>query len=162
MKIVGRIWIVFVCAALLVACGSSHSDPQPDTPASPPLAASPTPQQPSMEIGTIVWAESRDEDSGEPDEVVTLFTTQSPAIMALIEVNDVPEGTVFSATWTINDQPIEGTEMELTVTEDLDHAWIAFAFTRGDGQSYPIGQLAVVITSSEGDLREDSVEIGFP
>lgn len=164
MRLLGRMWIVLVCAALLVACGSDDSGTAPETEATPPQAplASPTPMAPTMEISAITWSESRDDDSGEPTEIVSVFTTQSPAIIAMIEVTDVPEGTEFSARWTINDQPIDGTEMDFTVSEDLDHGWIAFAFTRDDDQRYPIGQLGVVITSSEGDLREDSIEIGFP
>lgn len=115
-----------------------------------------------MEVGQIIWAQSTDPDTGEPGDTVTRFTTQSLAIIAVIEVDEVSVGTQFVATWTINDQPIEGTTMEVSASEDLDHAWIAFSFTRNENQLYPVGQVNVVITTSEGHLREGSVEIGFP
>ena len=113
-------------------------------------------------MGPIIWAQATDAATGEPTDIVTIFTTESPAIIAVIEVSDVPEGTEFTATWTINNQPIASIDMNISASDDLDHAWIAFSFTRDDGQLYPVGQLGVVITSSEGDLREGSAEIGFP
>lgn len=161
MWLVSRIWIVLACALLLVACGSeSGTEATPEVDATPP-AASPPPES-GMSVGQIVWAHEINASTGEPTDIVTRFTTQSPSIIAVIEVSDVPEGTAFTATWTINDQPIPGTEMEIVASEDLPHAWVSFRFTRDDDQLYPIGLLGVVITTSEGDLREGSVEIGFP
>lgn len=164
MRLVGRIWIVLMCALLLAACGSDDAPGDPVGDSTPPAAgsASPTPATSEMEVGEVIWAHATDSDTGEPTEVVTRFTIQSPAIIAAIEVGDIPEGTEFTASWAINDLPIDGTEMDITASEDLDHAWIAFSFTRDTGQRYPLGQLSVVITTSEGDEREGSVEIGFP
>lgn len=165
MRLLGRIWMVLACVLLLAACGSDstttteNATPAQDQPvATPPV----TPAAPQMEVGPIIWSQAIESETGEPTDVVTRFTTESSAIIAVIEVNEVPEGTEFTATWTINDQPVEGFDMDISASEDLDHAWIAFSFTRDEGQIYPIGQLTIVITTSEGDLREGSVEIGFP
>ena len=164
MRLLGRIWIVVACALLLAACGNDASPitdqatPAVDQPvATPP----PTPTEPEMEVGQVVWAQAIDAQTGEPIDIVSRFTTRSLEINAVIEVNDVPAGTEFSATWTINDQAVQGFDMDISASEDLDHAWIAFSFTSTEGQRFPIGQLTVVITSSEGDMREGSVEIGF-
>lgn len=160
MRRIGRIWIVFACAVLLVACGSDPAgDSSPDS--GTPPAATPPPEA-EMTVGQIIWAQSVDAATGEPTDAASRFTTQSPAIIAVIEVHDIPAGTEFTATWTINDQPIVVDEMDITATNDLPHAWIAFSFTRDADQRYPVGLLGVVITISDGDLREATVEIGFP
>lgn len=164
MRRLGRFWILIACALLLAACGS---DDAPDADATPPPAednpamATPPPV-PEMQVGDIVWAVEIDEETGEPTEVVDIFATDSPGIIAVLEVENLPEGTEFSAKWTMNGQPIDGSDMDITAEGDLDHAWIVFRFTRDEGERYPIGQLGVTITSSDGDLREGSVEVGFP
>lgn len=164
MRRLGRFSIVLACVLLLAACGSD-STPAPDnaTPTTDRPAATPpsTPVSPKMEIGPIIWSQAVDAETGAPTDEVARFTTESPAIIALVEVSEISVGTEFTATWTIDDQPVEGFDMDISASEDLDHAWIAFSFTRDEGQLYPVGQLSVVITTSEGDLREDSVEIGF-
>ena len=164
MRLVNRFWILAACLLLLVACGGSDADPNPDSGAdSTPPPASPT-AEPATELTMerVVWTEAIEEETGAPVRIVENFTTQSPAIIAAVEVTNVPEGTTFTGTWTINDQPIEGSEMEITSDGDLPHAWVAFSFTRDDDKFYPVGQLSVVITSSDGAMQESSIEIGFP
>lgn len=161
MRLIGRIWIVLACAVLLVACGGDPvTDVATDIDSTPPVAT--PPPESEMTIGEIIWALEVDPATGEPIDTATRYTTQSPAIIAVIEVDNIPEGTEFTATWTINNLPIEVAEMDITASEDLPHAWVAFSFTREDDQRYPRGTLGVVITTSEGDVREDSIEIGFP
>lgn len=167
MRLIRRTWIVVACALLLVACGSENAPDPAGEPTSSPVsgeaqATPPATPDTAMEVGPIVWAQELDAETGEPTDVVTRFTTQSPAIIAVIEVSNMPAGTEFTATWTINGLPIDGTDMDISISEELDHAWIVFRFTRDEAQRYPIGQLNVTITNSHGDLREGSVEIGFP
>lgn len=167
MRIVGKIWLLMVCMLVLAACGSEDSPEPADQPASSPAAtAASTPggeEAPDeMEVGQIVWAQELNPDTGEPVVVVDRFSTESPEIIAAIEVSNLPEDTEFSAKWTMNGLPIDSSDMVITSQGDLEHAWIVFRFTRDEGMQYPIGQLNVTITSNEGDLREGSVEIGFP
>lgn len=162
MRFAGRIWLLVACVLLLAACGTDDSAPDPGADATPPQASPTTVPAPSMTMEQIIWAETVDADSGAPLDIVDAFTTESPAIIAAIEVTNVPAGAIFTATWTINDQPIEGSEMVIEADGDLPHAWVAFTFTRDEDKLYPIGQLGVVITSDSGDLREDSIQIGFP
>lgn len=164
MRLVNRIWILVACLLLLVACGGGDADPNPDSGAdSTPPPASPTAEpEPELTMENVVWTEAVEEDTGAPVQIVENFTTQSPAIIAAVEVTNVPEGTTFTATWTINDQPIEGSEMQIESDGDLPHAWVAFSFTRDDDKHYPIGQLSVIITSSDGAMQESSIEIDFP
>lgn len=167
MRLVSRIWCVLACAVLLVACGNDVPSPESGdatavaTPHSDGVDGD-APSAPEMDVGEIIWAQAVEPETGEPTDIVTRFNTESPAIIAVIEVSEVPSGTGFTASWTINDQSIDGIDMDISSSDDLEHAWIAFSFTRDEGQLYPIGQLNVVITTSEGDLREGSIEIGFP
>ncbi len=159
MRLLGKIGVILL-ALLLVSCGGDTPNPGANAPSSP--TASPTAAPPEMSIGPIVWSETVDAESGAPNAEVSAFTPQSPAIIASIEANDIPEGTEFTAIWMLNDEPIEGGEMHVQADGDIDHAWIAFRFTREDDKSYPVGQLSVVITANTGVLREGSIEINFP
>lgn len=161
MRLLWKVGAILACI-VLVACGSESDDPPTEaSPESTQVVASPTAAAPEMSTGQIIWSESSDEDTGEPIDEVQMFTPQSPAIIAHIEVTDMPAGTEFTAKWTINDQPIDGSDMHVEAQGDVDHGWVSFAFTRESG-TYPVGQLGVVITTSSGELREDSIEIGFP
>lgn len=157
MRIVGTIGVVVLCL-LLISCGADDSKPDAGNVSTP--TASPTAAASQMTIGPIVWSESADEASGEPIAPVEAFTPQSPAIIASIEVTDMPVGTEFTATWTINEMPIDS-DMHVQADGYIDHSWVAFRFTREQG-TYPTGQLGVVITASTGELREGSIEIAFP
>lgn len=162
MRVLGKFWLIGMCLLVLVACGGDPGPTEPPAEGTPPPAPSTPASAPEMAIQEIVWAETVNPDSGEPTDIVSSFTTVSPAIIAVIEVSDVPQGTEFTATWTINDQPIEGLEMHTTTQGDLAHAWVTFSYVRDEGQLFPVGQVGVVITSSDGDVRESSAEIGFP
>ena len=159
MQLMGKIGAVVLCL-LLISCGSETTDPGNDIGSTP--IASPTVAVAEMTLGDIVWSETVDDESGAPDAEVALFTPQSPAIIASIEATSIPAGTEFTATWMLNDTPIAGGEMNVQADGDVDHAWIAFRFTREDGRSYPVGQLSVVITASTGVLREGAIAIEFP
>lgn len=159
MRLLRQIGVILVCL-VLVACGSDQDQPVSDPTVEP--AASPTPPAAEMAIGTIVWSGSADEATGEPADVVETFTPESPAIIASVEVTDVPSGTEFTATWTLNDQPIAVEDMHVTADADLDHAWVSFRFVLKEGQQYPTGELGIVITTSTGALREGSISIEWP
>ena len=159
MQLLGKIGVVLLCL-LLIGCGEDEPNPGQGTVSTP--VASPTAAVAEMTLGDIVWSEMVDAETGAPNAEVSAFTPQSPAIIAIIEATDIPAGTEFTATWTLNDTPIEGGEMHVEADGEIDHAWIAFRFTREDDKSYPVGQLSVVITASTGVLREGSIEIVFP
>jgi hypothetical protein len=159
MRWVRQIGLILVCL-VLVACGNSEGEQAPD--ATVEVAASPTLPAVEMTVGSIVWSASTDEETGEPAEVMEGFTPESPTIIASIEVTDVPADTEFTATWTLNDQPIAAEAMQVTAESDMDHAWVSFRFVLKDGQQYPTGQLGVVITTSTGTLREGSIRIDWP
>ena len=161
MRWVWKIGVMLACL-VLVACGGGNADSSPDADEDPTAAASPTAPAPEMTIGTITWSESADEATGEPAGPVETFTPQSRAIIATIEVTNVPAGTEFTANWTLNDQPIQVNNMQVRADSDLDHAWVSFQFTREEGEIYPTGQLGVVITASTGELREGSIAINWP
>ena len=159
MRLVGKIGVI-VMSLLLISCGGD--DPRPEANSASTPVASPTAAMVEMTLGDIIWSEAVDDVSGAPNAPVTVFTPQSPVIIASIEATSIPAGTEFTATWMLNDTPIAGGEMHVQADGDVDHAWIAFRFTREDGKSYPVGQLSVVITASTGVLREGAIAIDFP
>lgn len=159
MRWLRSVFVVLVVALLLAGCGGDSDSRSDVSPATPP-AATPT-AVPQMSVGRVLWAEEIDTRTGEPETLATIYTPDSPTIIAAMEVTDVPAGTEFTATWTINDQPIPGADMRIEAEGDLPHAWLAFRFTREGDRRYPVGQLGVVITTSTGVLREGSIEIGF-
>lgn len=156
-----RIWLTLICALLLTACGGDADTTTEQQEATNAAESTPPPSE-EMTLAPLVWSESVDDETGGPTGEVTEFTTESPAIIVLIEAEHVPAGTEFVASWTINGNAIPEAEMQVEATGDMPHAWIAFKFTRADGQIYPVGTLGVEINVSNGDLIEDSVEIGFP
>lgn len=158
MRQLYRIISLVICVAVLAACGSDAND-DVDIPATP--AATPT-AVPQMTHGQIIWTDSTDPETGAPGAAVERYSTDAPAIIAVFEVTDVPEGTTFTAEWTINGAPIEGATMRVQSDNELPHGWITFRFTREDGHRYPLGDLAVKVTVSSGETLESWVEIAFP
>lgn len=161
MQKLRKLGSILACTLVLVACGSDETPPVQKQNNATPVAATATPQT-SMEIGDVVWATSTDPNTGEPTEIANGFAGNSPAIIASIEVSNLPQGTEFTAIWTINDAPIPDSEMKVIADSDVAQAWITFRFDRTEGETYPIGQLGVSITINNGTLRKATVEIGFP
>lgn len=159
-----RVWSMGLGCLLLVACGSGGSDTPVETPTAHTIQTVAATQEvaTTLSIQQIVWAEETDTVTGAPIETVDRFTTDSDAIMALVQVNDLLEGTEFVATWTLNDVPLIDADMSVIADDDMEVAWIAFRFTRDESRLYPIGQLGVTITCSDGTLRESSITIEFP
>lgn len=159
-----RILVGIAICATLAACGGGESSPDatPTAESTPMVASTPTVASAPMEIGQIIWAEETDPISGAPVAEVSGFTTESPAIVALIEVTNLPANTQFAATWTLNDSVISDSPMTVIAQGDMTHAWISFRFTRDGDRRYPVGQIGITITASDGTLREASTKIDFP
>lgn len=159
-----RILTGIAICALLAACGGGESptDATPTAVSTPLAESSPTAPAQPMVIGQIIWAEETDATTGAPVNQVTGFTTESPAIVAVVEVTNLPAGTQFTAAWTLNDSTITDSPMTVVAQGDMTHAWISFRFTRDGERRYPLGQVGVTITASDGTMREATVEIGFP
>lgn len=162
-RVVWQLTTIGLVCMVLVACGgsepdSTHSSDSVSTPVSTPV----TPEVLPLKIGQVQWTTGTDPDTGAPLAIVDAFTTESPAIIAVVQVENLATGTDFTATWTLNDVPIAGTDMRVTAEDDMSSAWIAFSFTRDANRRYPVGQLGVTITASDGAMRESSVRIVFP
>ena len=71
-----------------------------------------------------------------------------PSVIAVVEATDVPAGTEFTATWSIDGIDVPDATMTATVTDDMTRAWIAFEFVREEGRYFPLGELQVIVTAS--------------
>jgi hypothetical protein len=151
--------ILLGCLAIASGCGS---DQGADGEQASDVA--PTPQSTENPFGIldVVWTSGVDEQSGEPIDEVDSFTTVSPRIVAVVQAENVPAGTVFTATWTIDGLEVPEATMEATVDADMATAWVAFEFIRAEGRYFPLGELEVSVAASNGETIQDSVRIELP
>ena len=155
--------ILLGCLTIAVACGNdAGSGTGDDGAAAPEPTAVPRPTEVPFAISDVVWTTGIDEESGEPVDEVDAFTTVSPRLVAIIEVENVSAGTGFTAIWTIDGIEVPDATMEATVDEDMSTAWIAFEFVRDEGRYFPLGELEVTITSTTGETVQGSVDIELP
>jgi hypothetical protein len=151
--------ILLGCLAIAVGCGSDQDE---DGEQAPEPTSSPRPTQIPFGISDVVWTSGVDEQTGEPVDEVDSFTTVSPRLVAVVQAENVPAGTVFTATWTIDGLKVPEAEMTATVDADMATAWVAFEFIRDEGRYFPLGELEVTITASNGETIQDSVRIELP
>ena len=143
---------------LATACGGDEPAADPDDGAA---GNEPGPVKP-MEIAGVTWTSGVTDDTGEPVDSVESFTTISPSIIAVVEATNVPAGTGFTATWSIDGIDVPETTMEVTVEEDMTLAYVAFEFIRDEGRYFPLGELQVVVTASSGESVDATVDIQLP
>jgi hypothetical protein len=115
-----------------------------------------------MAIAGLTWTSAVSDDTGEPVDSVESFTTISPSVIAVVEATDVPAGTQFTATWSIDGIDVPEATMDVTVEQDMTEAWIAFEFIRDEGRYFPLGELEVVVTASTGESIDATVDIQLP
>ena len=115
-----------------------------------------------MEITGLTWTSAVSSDTGEPLDHVEAFTTISPSVIAVVKATDVPAGTEFTATWSIDGIDVPEATMNATVGDDMTEAWIAFEFVRDEGRYFPLGELQVVVSASTGDSVDATVDIQLP
>lgn len=144
---------------LVTACGSDGDDDVPDIGADESSGASVV--EPMDVIG-LTWTSAISEVTGEPVDSVESFTTISPAVVAVVEATNVPAGTDFTATWSIDGIDVPEATMTVSVEDDMTVAFVAFEFIREEGRYFPLGELQVVVTASTGETLDASVDIELP
>jgi hypothetical protein len=121
----------------------------PDSTATPSPVASPAASAVSVtanaELGEIVWARQIDPATNAPLRRATGFVTTDPAIHAVIPVIRILEGTVVSATWSYNGEPVPVLDASVTAAHSYENGWIAFSLTRPEGQIWPTGTYGIAI-----------------
>lgn len=140
------------------ACGNDASDGTGTGDAVQPTPALPGP----MRIEGLTWTSAVDETTGEPVDEVAAYTTTAPGIVAVVEASNVPAGTTFTASWTIDGQEVPEAEMRTTVGQDMTTAYVAFRFLRAEDRYFPLGELAVTVTAGSGETISGAVEIQLP
>lgn len=153
-------WLCALLGVLLVAtsCGGGDATPDVQDDGDTGQAAFAEP----MEIVGLTWTSGVSEETGEPVDSVESFTTISPAVIAVVEVTNVPAGTDFTASWTIDGIEVPEATMNVTVEEDMSVAYVAFEFIREEGRYFPLGELEAVVTASSGESIDATVDIQLP
>lgn len=155
-----RLWGMVACLVILAGCGGGERDDAGVTPI-PAATATHTPAAETIDISDVTWTTAI-EDSGGPGDAVDSFPADAPAIIAAVEVSDVPAGSVMTATWQIDGEAVPGAEMTVTVEQDVEQGWVTFRFVRDGDQIFPLGELEVRIEASDGTVATGEVEIVLP
>lgn len=157
--------MVAACLVFLAGCGDDSTGPDDGTPA-PPVTAMQTAEAGQeaepLQLSDVVWTTGVDPETGEPVDDVSTFPIDAPAIIAAVNVEDLPAGVELTATWTIDGADVPDATMRVTSDAAVIEAWVTFRFDRADDQRFPIGDLVVTITASDGQAVSGEVEITLP
>lgn len=123
--------------------------------------APPTPQPETVEFSDVVWTTGID-DNGDPGDAVDVYPADAPAIIAAVEVSQMPAESMIAATWQIDGDDVPGAGMSVTAERDLERGWVTFQFVRDGDQIFPLGQLKVTIEASDGTVVTGEVDIVLP
>ena len=145
----------------LTACGGSDDsgkDKDQTDAALDAVATSPA----TAELLGITWTTSVDPETRAPEDEVTSYPNDAPAIIAAVEIGDVQAGTVLTATWSIDGVEVPQATMQITAQQDLQEGWATFQFTRDPARLFPLGELEVQVTAPGDDAVTASVDIVLP
>jgi len=144
---------------ILAGCGGEAADvAEPTSTPPPPPTATPLP----VGLSAVVWTTSIDPATHEPQDTVTIFPNDAEAIIAAVEVKNVAAGTSLTATWTIDGEPVPDAAMTAETDSTLASGWATFQFTRKEGELFPLGDLAVTVTASDGTSVTGDIDIVVP
>lgn len=157
-----RVVAAAVVLVLLVACGDDSSEPDEGTPVPATQTAEARQEPEPLQLSGIVWTTGLDPETGEPLDDVTSYPTNAPAIIAAVNVEQLPAGAELTATWTIDGTEVPDAAMSATSERAVTDAWVTFRFDRADDRLFPLGDLVVTITASDGEAVSGEVEITLP
>ncbi len=160
----GRCTVLAVMAAsvlALAACGGSDNGGVGQEQTDAALSAVTTPPAAADLVG-ITWTTSVDPETRAPENEVTSFPNDVPAIIAAVEIGEVQAGTVLTATWSIDGVEVPQATMQVTAQQDLQEGWATFQFTRDPARLFPLGELEVRVTAPGDDAVTASVDIVLP
>lgn len=153
--IILSIWIATLCLSL---AGCAGGDDEVSAPVTTVASTSTEPAAPT-ELGEIVWASEIDPTTSEPAGRREAFSRDENVIYAVVRTGPLAEGTTLTATWTFNDQPVEGIDVAVKADEARGAGWVEFHLEWNGATLWPVGTLAVTITASTGESTESAVEI---
>src|SRR5699024_3096954 len=116
----------------------------------------------SISFSDVVWTTEVDPETREPQDEVSSYPNNAPAIIAAVNVEQLPGGTELVASWTIDGVEVPDARMTVATEATVVDAWVTFQFTRDGATLFPLGVLEVTITGGEGSEVTDEVEIVLP
>lgn len=161
-----RLLAIAACALVLVGCGGGTPDntstpPAPATTATE-RAARPTPPPAAAELLAVTWTTDVDPATGAPRDDVDAFPSDAAAIIAAVECGGLAAGTELTATWSIDGTEVPEATMRVTVDRTISNGWATFRFTRDPERRFPLGELQVRVTASDGTEVTGTVDIVLP
>jgi hypothetical protein len=143
--------------ALLVAGCSGGDDPESTPPATRLPTVEPT-STPAMSLGNVTWTTSLD-DAGAPVDDLTSFPRNTEVIYAVVNVKNVVDGETLTASWSLDDVPIDAIASSVTLSTPSGSGWASFALTWEGESLWPVGTLQVTISGSSGASATGMIEI---
>jgi hypothetical protein len=150
---------------LLVSCGGeprlvppddqsrSHTIERSAVPGATPRA------NVTSSVGRIVWTAAIDETTNAPIEPVSSYPPTAPRIIAAVPAQSLPSGSQIEATWEYNDTSLDAFTTQLSQTETIDQAWIAFHIERDPAVPWPVGTYEVSISLDGTTMQVAAVEV---
>jgi hypothetical protein len=153
--------VIVICACLALAgCGSDAGTPEPTATQVATVAATPTPPATPAAIGEIVWTAAVDPATNAPAGSLAALPDDSAQVVAALPVGSLPAGTVLTAHWTIDGDPLPSLDPPpVTVQQDRADAWVAWTLTWSGDETWPIGTLGIAIEVDGSEQRTGEIPI---
>ncbi len=149
--------VIACCSLLLTACGGGDDPPADATEEATAPVATPSPT-PSPVLGQVVFSQSLGSD-GQPVDPSAEISRSATTIVAAVEVQDVQPGTSYTASWSMDGNPIPELDASTTLEGGAVDGWVSFTLTWEGAALWPVCQLDVTITASSGGSVQGSVLI---
>jgi hypothetical protein len=154
-----------VCT-LLVSCGGEPilappvaPSPQVTSSSSAVAAATPVITAEESRIGGIIWASATDPTTSAPIEPVSSYRPNAPRIIAAVQSDTLPAGSLVAATWEYNDTSLDAFTTQLTAPDSDAEHWLIFYIERDPEVPWPVGAYEVTISLDGTPMQQDSVEV---
>ncbi len=156
-RAVAAISLAIAIAVLVAGCSGGGDDADTTPEATPMPTAQPTPT-PEMQLGEVTWSTAIDE-TGAPTEELTNFPRDTEVIYAVVNVTSVISGETLTASWSLDDVPIDAIGSTVTIDASTGAGWASFALTWEGEALWPVGTLQVTISGSSGASTTGTIEI---
>ncbi|MFL5759369.1 MAG: hypothetical protein ACJ789_06510 [Thermomicrobiales bacterium] len=169
-----RLCLGLLCLAIvgLTACGGGNNNPATATPAVPTPVASPTatigPSTPgnfaadATELGKIVWATGIDDTTKAPNDHVSAYSHDAPAIYAVLPVIRLNAKARITAEWDYDGTPMPKVTTIINGSDLPKGGWIEFHLQRATNLFWPVGSYHVRVLVNGQLAQESSIEVKPP
>jgi hypothetical protein len=98
-------------------------------------------------------------DTTAPASPVDSFPADAAALIAVLPVTNLEQGTALTVTWTYNDTSMDNLTATVVAPARAPSTWIAFSLTAPPGTSWPTGTYAISVTVDGRPLQSSSTVV---